>query len=424
VVGLAGATLMSVNAMIGAGIFALPALLYAKTGNFAPWMILVCGLFQTCTVLVAARLAAMFESSGGPQLYVQAAFGARAGLLMGLLMIMGMAAGRAAVLYVLVSYLAVLVPSLDGPMARQIAVLALLVGLGLFTITGMRNAIGGLAIGTILKLAPIIVLCIAAFASGGMPLHFQLPDFGKIQSVALLTYFAFNGTISATHSAGEIINPRRILPLSMLLSLAVTILFYMAVQWAYIAAGAPASNGGATPLAAAAGVVLGRAGVAALTIAAIFSIATNSIAYFLAGPRVVFAMAQRGLLPPPLAHVSRHFLTPDAAILFFTLLVAGVSFTGAFAFLATIVGLASQVIVLGMFASFVLLQRRGHNGHAGRLTPFWAFNVIAGAGFAIYIVAQAPLRACVILAGMILAGAIFSVLTRRDAAARPAHSLD
>jgi amino acid transporter len=210
----------------------------------------------------------------------------------------------------------------------------------------------------------------------------------------------------------------------MLLSLAVTILFYMAVQWAYIAAGAPASNGGATPLAAAAGVVLGRAGVAALTIAAIFSIATNSIAYFLAGPRVVFAMAQRGLLPPPLAHVSRHFLTPDAAILFFTLLVAGVSFTGAFAFLATIVGLASQVIVLGMFASFVLLQRRGHNGHAGKLTPFWAFNVIAGAGFAIYIVAQAPLRACVILAGMILAGAIFSVLTRRDAAARPAHSLD
>ena len=32
---------MSVNGMIGAGIFALPALLYAEVGEFAPWMFLV-----------------------------------------------------------------------------------------------------------------------------------------------------------------------------------------------------------------------------------------------------------------------------------------------------------------------------------------------------------------------------------------------
>ena len=38
VVGTLGATLMSVNGMIGAGIFALPALLYDKTGVFAPWI--------------------------------------------------------------------------------------------------------------------------------------------------------------------------------------------------------------------------------------------------------------------------------------------------------------------------------------------------------------------------------------------------
>ena len=418
VVGLLGATLMSVNAMIGAGIFALPALLYAQTGNFAPWMILIFGLFQACTVLVAARLATMFDLSGGPQLYVQTAFGPRTGLLMGLLMIMGMSAGRAAVLYVLVSYLAVFFPALDAPLARQIAVLALLVGLGGFTLTGMRSAIGGLAVGTFLKLTPIFVLCVAAFAAGGLATHFELPSFGKIQSVALLTYFAFNGTASVANAAGEIKDPRRTLPLSMLLSLAATILFYMLVQWAYIAAGAPASSGDATPLAAAAGVVLGKAGIAALTLAAIFSITTNSIAYFLAGPRVVFAMAERGLLPSALAHVSRRFMTPDRSILFFTLIVAGISFSGAFAFLATVVSLAGQVIALGMFASFVRLRLNGREASGDGFSPLWAFIVFLGVCFAIYISAQAPPRAFVLLGGMILAGALLSVFAGRGATAR------
>ena len=49
-VGFWGTSLFPLNGMIGAGIFALPAVLVAAVGNFAPWMMLVGGiLFEIVT---------------------------------------------------------------------------------------------------------------------------------------------------------------------------------------------------------------------------------------------------------------------------------------------------------------------------------------------------------------------------------------
>jgi amino acid transporter len=235
----------------------------------------------------------------------------------------------------------------------------------------------------------------------------------------LLVYFAFSGTASVANSAGEIRDPRRTVPRSMLLSLALIVLFYMAVQWAYMAAGAPSSSGDATPLAAAAGVFMGPAGVAGLTFAAIFSIATNSIAFFLAGPRVLFGMAERGLLPPALAHVSPRFLTPDRAILLFSLIVAGISFSGAFAFLAAVTSLVGQAGALAMFACFVRFQLRESEGSVGGLTPVWALVVAIGVSFSLYVTSQAPLGAFALLAGLLLVGGLLSIFARRGQVVSP-----
>ncbi|PKP91786.1 MAG: hypothetical protein CVT75_08735 [Alphaproteobacteria bacterium HGW-Alphaproteobacteria-14] len=277
VVGPVGATLMSINGMIGAGIFAVPALLYSEVGNFAPWMFLIFGLFYACGTLIVARLCNMFRSSGGPQLWIQTAFGPFAGFLIGFWAVLGISAGRAATLYVLVAYLAVIFPVLAEPGARALALAFLLVALTGIVISGMRNSIGTLGVGTVLKLAPILLLCGVAYASGGVATEFTLPRFGQFESVALLVYFAFSGAEVGALSAGELKRPRRDLPLTMLGSLALITAFYMAVQWAFIATGAPQSDGDATPLAAAAEAVMGDAGVLILSLAAIFSIATNAL---------------------------------------------------------------------------------------------------------------------------------------------------
>lgn len=424
VVGTFGTVLLSLNSVIGAGIFALPAVLYAATGNFAPWMFLIFGLLQSFNVLVFARLATMFDASGGVQLYAQTAFGPLTGFLIGWLRILAEAAGRGAGLLVLVDYLAVFFPALADPMAKQLAVLLLMAALCGLTLAGMRNAINSLAIGTIFKLAPIVVLCLLAYVSGGFAVSRTLPSIGEFESVALLASFALTGVASANSAAGEIKDPRRTLPRAMLITLAGTVLFYMAVQWAYIAAGAPSSEGNATPLAAAAAAVMGEAGVVAISIAAIFSIATVSLTSFIQAPRVIFGMAERGLLPPILGHVSRRFKAPDAAIFLFTLIAVVISFSGLFSFLAAVNVLASRLVGLAGAAALIRFQLLLPTSQGGGMTPFWTLVIAIAAAYAVFICLQAPLSAYALLAGLLLIGGLLYRVARGDRVVSPEPSVE
>lgn len=424
VVGKLGATLMSVNGMIGAGIFALPAILYAEVGNFAPWMFLIFGVLYAASILISARLSNMFRSSGGPQLWAQVAFGPFIGFQVGWVLVLSMSAGRAATLYVLISYLAVIFPVFLNPVWRAAALAILVLAVTWLTISGMKKSVGGLAIGTILKVSPILLLCLFAFASGGIATEFTLPRFGAFESVALLVYFAFSGANSSAYSAGEFINPRRDLPITMLASLAMIITFYMAVQWAYIAAGAPQSSENTTPLSAAAGVVMGESGALFLSLAAIFSIATNCLSFYIAGARVTYSMAERGLLPETFAHVSPRFKTPDRAILLFSAIVAVMLASGAFVFLATVTSLGAQFTTLSFVIAFVVLMRRSHHGHNGSLALYWWPVILVAAFFALFSIAQAPAKAFLLLAALLVVGTALYFLERRSEISAPEPILE
>jgi amino acid transporter len=415
---------MSINGMIGAGIFALPALLYAEVGNFAPWMFLIFGLLFSCSILISARLSIMFRSSGGPQLWSQAAFGPFVGFQVGWIMVIAMAAGRGATLYVLVSYLAVIFPLFDGAFVRAAALAFILAALTAINLTGIRNSIGGLAVGTVLKLVPILLLCALAFASGGIATTFALPRFGAFESVALLVYFAFSGANSSAFAAGELKNPQRDLPLTMLGSLGLIIIFYMAVQWAYMAAGAPQGDDNATPLAMAAQTVMGDYGALLLSLAAIFSIAANALSYSIAGPRVIFGMAERGLLPTRFALVSRRFGAPDNAILLFSAIIALMLASGAFTFLATMTSLGSQLVVLCYVGAFAVLMRSTTEEHNRNLPLLWWPAMLIAAGFAVFTIVQAPASAFALLAGLLLIGTGLYFVARRGEVTAPAPELD
>ncbi len=405
--------------MIGAGIFALPALLHAEAGTFAPWLFLIFGLLFACGTLISARLSNMFCLSGGPQLWIQAAFGPFTGFQAGWILLLAMAAGRAATLYVLVSYLAVIFPVFGDPIMRGVALAFLLVALTWITISGMTNCVGGLAVGTALKLSPILILCAFAYASGGIATSFALPEFGSFKRVALIVFFAFSGASSASYSAGEFKDPRRDLPITMLGSLALIIAFYMAVQWAFIAAGAPQSDGNATPLAAAAQAVLGEDGALILSLAAIFSVATNALNFYIAGARVAYGMADRGLLPATFAHLSPRYQTPDRSVVLFSTIVGVMLASGAFAFLASVTSLGAQCVTLVVIAAFVVLMRRSDHGHNGELAAFWWPVIATGTLFAAFTIVQAPSTAFLLLVVLLVVGSGLYFAARRETVGAP-----
>ena len=59
-IGKLGFSAIVLNGMIGAGIFALPAVAAEKTGLFSPWMFFICGLLIMTVVLSMARAASFF----------------------------------------------------------------------------------------------------------------------------------------------------------------------------------------------------------------------------------------------------------------------------------------------------------------------------------------------------------------------------
>ena len=74
-----GAAFLVLNAMIGAGIFALPGKVAVNAGMLSPWLFLAVGVVFLAVVLTFAELASYFRESGGPVLYATYAFGPLAG---------------------------------------------------------------------------------------------------------------------------------------------------------------------------------------------------------------------------------------------------------------------------------------------------------------------------------------------------------
>lgn len=410
-IGLGGAILINFNGAVGAGIFALPALLYSSVGTLAPLAILVFALFVACNVAIFAKLSTIFEQSGGPQLYAEYTFGKLVGFQTGWLNLCGNMVGRAANFHVLVSYLAAIFPVFGEPVLRTATMTTLIAAFALIAIVGTKRSIGAIGIGTILKLFPILAVCTFGLLANGLPREVALPEFSGFETAALLIAYAFSGSGMSIIAAGETRNPQGTLQRAIYLNLALVAVFYAFVQLCYISI-APDPNELDSPLAAAGGAMFGSMGVLVISLAAIFSVGTNQLNSFVVMPRILYGMGRRGLVPRVFAKLSGKFETPWVAIATYSAIVAGLAASGTFVILATLTVAAEQVMFIVVFFAFLTLWRRNEGGMADTMGLIWIPIVIGTIALFLFVAAQHSLDAGLSTLALIAIGFVLYGLAR------------
>jgi len=416
-IGALGSGLLSFNGIVGAGIFALPAALHLQFGAFSPWLFPIFGLVILLIAFPFARLAALFEGSGGPVAYT-ACFGRAASFQVGWLYYVARTAAYAANANVFAAYAAALWPALGGPAGRAAVILALVAAVTWVNIVGVRRAIRALDVVSLLKALPLVALAIGALiASGGIAPAGQLPEFGALESAALITLYAFIGFENSVVPAGETRSPRQTIPRAMIITIAATTILYSAIQLAYSSV-MPQGAEPDAPLAALAELLIGPAGVIILSLTAMASVGGNFLGSMTSTPRVTYALAKEDALPSWFGRVSGRWHTPANSILFMGLVGGALALTGSFVWLAVVSTLARLFVYGASIAALPAAERS-----AGRSSGLPTYGLVAaGLALCLWVAAQSELRSWIMLAVLLVSGAILYALAaparRRAARAR------
>ncbi len=362
-------TLFTINRVIGAGIFGIPAVLYAGVGPFSVVAFLLAAVAIALIALCFAEVGSAFRDTGGPYLYAYHTFGPLVGFEVGWLMWVTQLGGFAAVANLLVNYLGWFVPSATAGLPRLCIVAVLVTVLTIINVMGVRRAAALNNLLTLSKLVPLILFVIV----GGFfvePVRFANPGSPALVSwsgAVLVAVYAFSGFEVLGVPSGEIQDPGRAIPFALLTGLGVIAAIYVGVQ--VVAVGTlPGLAASARPLADAAGRAIGPAGAAFMVVGALVSMVGVLHAILLAAGRMPFAMAERRQLPPAVAAVHRVYRTPHvglivsaAAMALFTL---ATTFTSA---LTITVGLRVIIYLVTCAALPLLRRRRGQAAAAFRV---------------------------------------------------------
>ena len=353
-----GYSAMTLNGVIGAGIFGLPAVAAAKTGAFSPWLFVIAGLLIFSVVLSFARASSMFRHTGGAILYANHAFGPFVGFQAGWLAYLGRVTSMGANANLLVTYASWFWSPLADDFNRSMLMSVLIMGLTWLNVRGIRHSIGIIYIFTILKLLPLSLLVL--FGLGHIDLQTlggaELPEFGEFSEAVLIVLYAYVGFEGTVVAAGEGRSPRRDLPRAMINTILFTGLFYVLVQLVSISSLPDLANS-STALADVAVVLLGPIGATLLTLGAVFSIGGNLQSTFMSAPRMTYALARDGSLPSWFARVHDRYQTPHISLWIYGVFCLALALSGSFIWLAVMSTLARLLTYIVCIAALPRLER-------------------------------------------------------------------
>jgi amino acid transporter len=307
---------ITINGIIGAGIFGLPSKVYALIGTYSLIAFVACAIVVALIILCFAEVSSRFDETGGPYLYAREAFQPAVAFEIGWLIWLARMTAFAANCNLLINYVSFFWLPATTPLWRASIIVFVVIVLAVINLLGIRQAAIVSNVFTIGKLVPIIFF-IAAGLFFLTPQSYQLgaaPTTGAFSQSVLLLVYAFTGFEMATIPAGEVRNPQRNLPRALLIAIVVVAVLYIMIQVVCVGT-LPGLAQSQKPLADAGSQFLGAAGGAVISAGAIISITGNLNILLLSGSRLPFAMAEQKQLPAFVGSIHRQFFTPWVSIL-------------------------------------------------------------------------------------------------------------
>lgn len=385
--GVTRAIVIGLASMTGAGVFFVWAPAADAAGTALIAALLVAAVVATLNALSTAQLAMAHPVSGGAYAYGRAELGPWWGFAAGWLFMTGKTGSAAAIALIAGSYL-------WPDDARIVAVTAVVV-FAVINATGVRStaAVASVVVAVVLGgLAFAIVSVIATRPLAAIEFGFDAGWYGTLQAAAMI-FFAFAGYARMATLGEEVRDPRRTLPVAIVIALVITLIVYGTVGITVTAAlGTEALAASESPLADALGGawwVRALAGVACL----------GSLMSVLAGlSRTGLAMARARDLPGALARVSPRTNAPAVAeATVATLAVVAVLFLEP----AQLIGVSSCA-VLGYYsiAQLSALRQGGNDRWLPRV--FSVIGLVGCLTLALTVPLPAIIATCAVLAlGMV-----------------------
>ncbi|MEC9376751.1 MAG: amino acid permease [Candidatus Neomarinimicrobiota bacterium] len=418
VLSLLDATMINVGGIIGSGIFMVPATVAFFTGStslfFLVWIL--GGIVSLFGALSVAELGAAMPQAGGQYVYLNEAYGPIWGYLYGWSAVAVInTASIAAVGVAFSEYLGFFFPISDASI-KGIAVVTIVL-LTIINIVDVKSGARFQNLFTLSKLGAIFgIILLGLVMEGGTnqnlsPIFSDKPFIGLIGPLGLAmvsVLWTFDGWIFITYVAGEVKNPGRNIPLSLIFCMLIVVSVYLLLNYVLLfILGFTGMNGSELVVSDAASVFLGNKGAAVVTLIILISLIGANNGFVLSSARINYAMARDKLFFNQAAQIHSRFKSPANALIIQCVWACLLTFTGTFNQLITYIIFTSWIFYGMSAGAVIILRKKKPDMDRPYKTPAYPWIPIIFIFFAIFLtintILEAP-RDATIGAGIILAG--------------------
>ena len=374
-----------VSLVIGVGIFRTPAIVAQSAGSegvfFAAWI--AGGFVSLCGALTYAEIGARYHFPGGFYKLISTAFHPVFAFMLNWVIVLTYGAGLAGVALIGAEYINPLLPvfmqnkaGIQGTVVTTVLFFFVINYLGIKSSSRLQNVLSSLKIGL------MAVLCLGAVMTpeatladttlNASSLGDPVPTLNVFSAFALsliAVFYTYGGYQQTLNFGADIKDPVRNTPRGILIGMAIVIGLYLCINYAYYRqlgfSGLTNSKLIAADLARA---LFGDWGFTFVSVAIFVSVLGYINATLLSLPRVFYAMADDGVLPPIFKKVNEKTQVQEFTLIFITVVVlASLLVLGTFEKIVNYVMSIDSLALASAAASIFVFRHRvkGNDPHKG-----------------------------------------------------------